>query len=332
MMSTIPADIQALLDGKAKPVGSLGRLETLAAEIAGIRESTAPRLGLAMLVVFAADHGITAERVTAYPAEVSGLVAQLVLDGRAGASIAAKAGGAGVMLVDAGLLRPLSDHPLLLARRMGAGTANFRHEPAMSVHTVISALEAGRETADRLADDGVDILALGEIGIGNSSAAALIVHGLTGLPLARLVGPGAGLPPGGLASKHRVLSACYARAPETAPLGVLAEFGGFEIVMMAGAMARAPHNRQIVLVDGLIATAAAMAAIALDPAARSSMVFAHVSADPAHRVMLGHLGARPLLELDMRLGEGTGAALAIPLVRAAAGLLTDLADLKDVLP
>ena len=281
--------------------------------------------------MFAGDHGLTAEGITAYPSAISGAIAQLVLDGRSGASLAAKAGGAGVMLVDAGLLTPLGPHPLLVSARMGAGTANSRREPAMSVHTVTRALDAGGAIAGRVAADGVDILALGEIGIGNSSAAALVGHALTGVPLDVLVGPGAGIPAGGLDHKRRVLAASYARAPETAPLAALAEFAGFEMVMMAGAMLRARQHRQVVFVDGFIATAAAVAAVALDPASRASMVFAHTSAEPGHRALLAHLEARPLLDLGLRLGEGTGAALAIPLVRAAASILTDMADLAEVM-
>lgn len=331
-MSPSRADIQAVLDGKAKPVGSLGRLEALAAEIATIRGTLRPALGLAMLVVFAGDHGLVAEGVTAFPSAISCAIARLVLDGRAGASLAARAGGAGIMLVDAGLQAPLGGHPMLVERRFGAGTANSRREPAMSIDTARAALVAGAEISKRLANDGVDILALGEIGIGNSSAAALITHTLTDAPFERIVGPGAGLPPGGLEHKQAVLAAAYARAPVTEPMEALMQFGGFEMVMMAGAMIAARQHQQIVLVDGFIATAAAASAVALAPDTRQSLVFAHTSAEPGHRTLLDHLGARPLFDLGLRLGEGTGAALAIPLVRAAAGILTDMANLADVLP
>ena len=323
--------IRALIDGKAKPVGALGRLEALAIQIALIRGDALRPLGDAQLIIFVGDHGLTAEGVTAYPSAVSGLIAQLVLDGRAGANIMARQVGAKITLVDAGLLRPLAPHPMLIENRIAAGTRNSRHEPAMTVAQFQDALSAGITITDDQIQAGCDILALGEIGIGNSSAAALVAHAVTGLPMSVLVGPGAGAPPGGIEHKRTVLEATFARTATNDPAGALCEFAGFEMVMMIGAMLQGAARRRIVLVDGFIATACAAVAVAMQPNLRNYLIFAHRSAEPGHQAILDHLHAKPLLDLGLRLGEGTGAALAIPLVRAAAAILTDMANLANVL-
>lgn len=324
--------IRRSIEGKAKPPGALGRLEALALQIGLIKGTPQPRLGRAAVLVLAGDHGLVAEGVTAYPSAVTAAIARLILADRAGISVAAKAAGAEVWLVDCGLVAPLPPHPRLIEARLGSGTRNSRRIPAMEPSDVDRAIETGIGLAGRFAAQDADLLALGEIGIGNSSAAALVGHGLTGLPLDLLAGPGAGVPPGGLAHKRAVLAAAAERVrTPTDPVTALSEFGGFELATMAGVMIGARRNRQIAIVDGFIATAAALAAVRLDPAVAHALVFAHRSAEPGHRTLLGALGAEPLLDLGLRLGEGTGAALAIPLVRAAGLMLTDMADLADVM-
>jgi nicotinate-nucleotide--dimethylbenzimidazole phosphoribosyltransferase len=323
--------LRALIDGKAKPVGALGRLEELAVQIALIRGEAARFSEAACLIIFAGDHGLTAEGVTAYPSDVSGLIAQLVLDGQAGANIMAEQVGAKIVLADAGLLRPLSPHPMLISNRIAAGTRNGRREPAMTQQQFDDALTAGMTIADDQIQAGADILALGEIGIGNSSAAALVAHAVTGIPLGALVGPGAGVPPGGIEHKCAVLEAAFARSPTRDPASALAEFAGFEMVMMVGAMLQGAARCRIVLVDGFIATACAAAAVTMSPNLGERLIFAHRSAEPGHQALLDQLHAKPLLDLGLRLGEGTGAALAIPLVRAAASMMTGMANLADVL-
>lgn len=325
------ARIRALIDGKAKPVGSLGRLEELAIQIALIRGDALRPMAEARLIIFAGDHGLTAEGITAYPSAVSGLIAQLVLEGRAGANMMARQAGAQIVLVDAGLLRPLSPHSMLIENRIASGTRNSRREPAMTPTQFDDALSVGITITDDQIQAGADILALGEIGIGNSSAAALVAHAVTGLPLHVLVGPGAGAPAGGIDHKRAVLDATFARAPIRDPATALAEYAGFEMVMMVGAMLQGAARRRIVIVDGFIATACAAAAVAMQPNLQDYLIFAHRSTEPGHQAILDHLHAKPLLDLGLRLGEGTGAALAIPLVRAAAAILTDMANLADVL-
>ena len=194
------------------------------------------------------------------------------------------------------------------------------------------AIKAGHAVASRLKSQGFGILALGEIGIGNTSAASLVAHSVTGLPLETLVGPGAGAPPAGLSHKREVLARAHARAPVSGGMAAMQEFGGFEMAMMMGAMFGAANLHQIVIVDGFIATAAACAAVAIEPNIRDHLLFAHLSPESGHVALLEWLNAKPLLDLGMRLGEGTGAALAIPLVRMAEGLLTTMADLPGAHP
>jgi len=330
--------LRARLRGKAKPIGSLGRLENLAEQIGMIRGSLDPKLESAKILVFAGDHGLTEEGVTAYPSDVTREIAKLIVGGAAGINVLARAAGVRVELVDAGMLEPLPPHELLLDRRIGNGTRNSRREPAMSVEECRAALDAGSAIDALLGQQHVDIVGYGEIGIGNTSAAALVAHVLTGIDLATLVGPGAGAPPLGLDHKRLVLSEVLARAsineadPAARTFEALRQFGGFEIAMMAGAMTAAAAAGRIIVVDGFISTAAAIAASGLKPETFDNCVFAHCSAEPGHTALLAFLGAKPLLELEMRLGEGTGAVLAIPLVRAAELMLRDMADLPGEHP
>lgn len=326
------------LRGKAKPVGAMGRIEDLAVQIGVATGSIEPDLGGARVVVFAGDHGLTAEGVTAYPSVVTRDIAKLVLDGGAGINICARAAGVDVVLVDAGLLRPLAPHHQLLDRRIAAGTRNSRREPAMTEEQCQAALIEGRAIDASLGHDGVGIVAFGEIGIGNTSAAALVAHTLTGVDLVKLVGPGAGVPPLGLDHKLQILQETLACAPIKAPdlaaraIETLRQFGGFEMVMMAGAMVAAASARRIIIVDGFIGTAVAIAAAAMHPGTLDHCVFAHCSSEPGHRVLLDYLNVEPLFELGLRLGEGTGAVLAVQLVRAAEYMLRDMADLPGEHP
>lgn len=330
--------LAAKIRGKAKPVGSLGRVEDLAMQIGLATGSLAPQLGPAKVIVFAADHGLTAEGVTAYPSVVTAEIAKLVLAGSAGISICARAANASVTLVDAGLLSELPPHASLISKRIAAGTKNARREPAMSADQCVAALDAGRSLDALLAKDNCNLAAYGEIGIGNSSAAALVAHSVTGVELDTLIGPGAGAPTLGLEHKRQVLRETAARAkitigdPAIRARLALQEFGGFEMVMMAGAMTAAARAGRVIVADGFIASAVAAAAVALEPRVKSSLIFSHCSAEPGHRAILGALGATPLFDLGLRLGEGTGAALAIPLVRTAELMLRDMADLPGEHP
>jgi nicotinate-nucleotide--dimethylbenzimidazole phosphoribosyltransferase len=335
-LAPLDADLKpallAKIAGKAKPLGALGRLETLAVQIGQIRGTLSPKLGPAELVIFAGDHGLTAEGVAAYPSAISGEIAKLVIAGAAGANICGGVADAEVMVVDAGLLHPLDPGALVRSIRIAAGTANSLKGPAMTAAQREQAFAAGRAIAGELADLGVDIVCFGEIGIGNTAAASLIAHAVTGLPLGTLVGAGAGVVPGGLAHKRAVVASAFARAPTKDPAEALMQFAGFEMVMLTGAIIDAASRNRIVLVDGFIVTACAAVACALVPNLRERLIFAHTSAEAGHAALLYWLDANPLLDLGLRLGEGTGAALAVPLVRAAASILTDLAALPGAHP
>ena len=323
------ARLQALIDGKAKPPGALGRIEDLAVRLALIAGQRP--LDRALLLVFAGDHGLTAEGVSAYPSSVTQAMVATFLAGKASANAFARAVGAELRVVDAGVDADLPVHPNLLARKVRRGTRNAAVEPALTADEVAQALETGARIARDAAAEGFEILALGEMGIGNTASAALLMHRLAPAPLAECVGRGTGHDDAGLARKRAALERAAARSDATEATAVLAGFGGLEIAMMAGAVIGAASARVPVLIDGFIASAAALSAIRLVPASLDYCVFCHRSAEQGHRRMLEALGVEPLIDLGLRLGEGTGALLALPLVRAASRLLSDVATLDDVL-
>jgi nicotinate-nucleotide--dimethylbenzimidazole phosphoribosyltransferase len=327
---TLRAELQHVIDMKTKPPGSLGQLETLARQIGQIQRTLQPTIERPVMIVFAADHGIAAEGVSPYPQAVT---AQMVMNFVAGgAAINAFSGVAGLELevVNAGVASPLPEHANLIDIPIARGTRNFAHEPAMTRDEALAALRAGAERVRHHAALGTNVIGFGEMGIANTSSAACLMSRLCGLPIDQCVGRGTGLDDAGLAKKRDVLAAAlqfHAVSPE--PLDVLATFGGFEIAMIAGAYLAAAEARMTILVDGFIATAALLVAVAIAPAVRDYCVFAHASNETGHRRMLDHLGAAPLLALDLRLGEGTGAALALPLLRAAVAFVNQMASFES---
>jgi nicotinate-nucleotide--dimethylbenzimidazole phosphoribosyltransferase len=327
----VESTVRARIDGKAKPPGSLGRIEDLALQLGQIRHPGEPRGDNAVLLVFAADHGLVEEGVSQYPAAVTVGMVMTYLAGRATANAFAAASRVDIRVIDAGVAAELPAHPRLIDANIRMGTANAAREPAMTPQQAADALAWGTRIAIGEIRNGADIIALGEMGIGNTASSALLVHRLAPAPLNDCIGVGAGQDDAGMARKRAAIEKAAARSDATAPLDVLSEFGGLEIAMMAGAILGAASQRRPVIVDGFISTAAALLAIRLCPAARGYCVFAHRSAERGHDIVLAALDAKPLLDLGLRLGEGTGALLAVPLVRAAARLLTDVADLSDVL-
>jgi len=328
---TLEPALRAKLDGLAKPPGALGRMEDLALQLGLIQQRLNPQLQRAILLVFAGDHGLTQEGVSSYPASVTIAMVQTFLAGKASANAFASATDTEIRVIDAGVAAELPPHPGLLDQKIALGTRNAAVEPAMTLAQCNEALRRGAVIAKSAAAEGFDVIALGEMGIGNSASAALLMHRLAPAPLAACVGVGTGHDAAGLARKHATLERAAARTAVPEPLAVLAEFGGFEIAMMAGAVLGAAQAKTAVLVDGFIATAAALAAIRLAPEVQPYCIFAHCSAEAGHRLMLDSIGATPLLDLGLRLGEGTGGLLCVPLLRAAARILTDIASLDDVL-
>ncbi|HEY1073943.1 nicotinate-nucleotide--dimethylbenzimidazole phosphoribosyltransferase [Brevundimonas sp.] len=323
--------LQQALDGKAKPPGALGRIEDLAMALGLIQRRARPVVKRPALLVFAGDHGLTRSGVAAFPSGVTVAMVDTLLAGKASANAFAAVVGAEVRVVDAGVAADLSDRTGLAQAKIAWGTADASVEPAMTPAQAGAALLAGARVAEGAIANGVDLIALGEMGIGNSASAALLMHRLAPAPLDDCVGQGAGHSPEGMARKRAVLTRAAARSDATAPFEVLTQFGGYEIAMMAGALLSAAKAGVPVLVDGFIGTAAALLAVRLAPNARDYCLFAHASAEAGHKLMLEALDARPLLQLDMRLGEGTGALLAVPLVKAACALLSEVAELSDVL-
>ena len=326
MTAALRDRLQDALDRKAKPVGSLGRLEALAVQLGLLQGTVAPRMTDPVVLVFAGDHGTP---TSAYPSSVTAAMVGAYLDGRAAINLFAAQAGARLLVVDAGVaaLPPhLASHPGLIDAKVAPGTADWTRGPAMTPAQAEAAMAAAAGIVDALAAGGATVLALGEMGIGNTASAALLAHKVAGLPLR--AGPGAGHDAAGLARKQATMEAGAARtAARLGPVAALAEYGGFEIAMLTAAILRAAERHVCVVVDGVIVTAAALVAHAMRPECLDACVFAHRSAEPGHDAMLAHLGAVPLLDLGLRLGEGTGAALALPLLRAAVSVLDGMADL-----
>ncbi|HEY2705436.1 MAG TPA: nicotinate-nucleotide--dimethylbenzimidazole phosphoribosyltransferase [Candidatus Dormibacteraeota bacterium] len=318
-------------DDLTKPPGSLGRLEELAVLLAAVRGRDAVRLGECAVLICAADHGVTGRGVSAYPAEVTAQMVGNFLSGGAAINVIARAAGARVLVLDAGVAADLPDHPRLLARKVRRGSGDIVDSPAMSRDEARAALEAGVEAVWGLAAEGVEALAVGDMGIGNTTAASAVVAAITGRPAAEVVGRGTGVDDAGLARKREAVAAAVLRAGADPAdgLGVLAEVGGLELAAIAGAVIGAASRRMLCVLDGHPATAAALAAALIAPGALAYCVAGHRSAERGHGVALEHLGLRPLLDLDLRLGEGSGATLALHLVRVAAALSAEMATFSS---
>jgi len=321
------ATLSAAIDNKTKPLGSLGRLETLARQIGLIQDSVTPSIDSPSILVFAGDHGIVAEGVSAYPQEVTWQMVENFLAGGAAINVFARQNDCAIQVIDAGVNHDFGPRDGLVDRKVGPGTRNFAHEAAMTPGECALAMEHGMDLARELPGN---VVGFGEMGIGNTTAAAALMHKLADIPVADCVGAGTGLTPDGVRHKQAVLEAATQRhAGVTDPLAVLATFGGFEIAMMTGAMLQAAALRKVLLIDGFIVTSALLVAARLQPAILDYCVFAHCSNEQGHRQMLDHLKAQPLLQLDLRLGEGTGSALALPLLRAATNFLAEMATFSS---
>jgi nicotinate-nucleotide--dimethylbenzimidazole phosphoribosyltransferase len=329
-------EAQRRLDALTKPPGSLGRLEELAQTLCRMSGRCPPPVARAVIFTLAADHGVVVEGVSAYPQVVTAQMVENFLAGGAAVNVLARQAGARVVVADFGVAAPLGDRTGLVCRRMGPGTDNVTRGPAMSRDQAAEAVEAGMALVEAArADGGLDLIGTGEMGIGNTTAASAMVAALTGAPAAEVTGRGTGVDEPGRRRKVAVVERALAvNWPEGCAepidgLDVLARVGGFEIAGLTGVILAGAAHRIPVLLDGFIAGAAALAAVRMAPLARHYLIAAHRSAEPGHRHVLEALGLAPYLDLGMRLGEGTGAALAIPLARSAAALLTEMATFKS---
>lgn len=325
------AEARARQDELTKPRGALGRLEDLSVQLAGISGQPRPRVARKAVVVMAADHGVAAAGVSAYPPEVTRQMVLNFLRGGAAINVLARQAGARVVVVDMGVREPLPSHAELRAVRIGSGTRNMLDEPAMSREQARAAVEAGIRLAAEETARGLDLVATGDMGIGNTTASAAIIAALTGATPRQVAGRGTGLDEAQVLWKAEVIERALARhQPDPGDaLDVLAKVGGFEIGGLAGLILGAAARRIPIVLDGFIAGAAALVAVGLCPAAGDYLIASHRSAEIGHAVALQALGLRPLLDLDLRLGEGTGAVLAFPLIEAAARLLDEMATFAE---
>ncbi|MDP2548319.1 nicotinate-nucleotide--dimethylbenzimidazole phosphoribosyltransferase [Oceanobacter sp. 4_MG-2023] len=329
------AQIQQRIDQKTKPPGALGALEVLAAQLAQIQQLDGGdeeiRITRPTMLVFAADHGIARHPVSIAPQAVTRQMVLNFLAGGAAINCFCQSSDMALQVIDAGVIQPLdADHRSLLRRRVGPGSADFSAQPAMTAEQYQRALYLGADVAREVIAQGSNVLGLGEMGIGNTSSASALLALAENLAVEQVIGRGTGINDDQLLLKSELVGrgvqrvrAAYADA---SPAVALQEVGGFEIVQIVGAILAAAAQRTVILVDGFIVTVAALLACRMEPGCRDYMVFCHHSAEPAHRLALQALEANPLLDLGLRLGEGTGAALALPLLRAAAGFYNQMAS------
>jgi nicotinate-nucleotide--dimethylbenzimidazole phosphoribosyltransferase len=335
---TIPSPDRSLaqalatkIDGKTKPLGALGSLESLALKIGSIQGTLSPTLSKPTVLVFAGDHGIAASGVSPYPQSVTQQMVLNFLNGGAGINVFARQSGMQIRIVDAGVNHDFGAMEGLVDAKVAMGTRNFLIEPAMTIAECETAMTRGAALAQQEVSAGCNVLAFGEMGIANTSSAAALMSVLCGLPMARCAGRGTGLDDAGLRKKIDLLEQAlrlHRLLPEE-PLNVLATVGGFEIAMMAGAMLGGAEEKALLLIDGFISTAALLVASRIEPQILDYCVFSHCSGEAGHALLLEQLKAEPLLDLGLRLGEGTGAALAYPLVEAAVNFLNEMASFES---
>jgi len=328
---TLRASIQHKIDQKTKPLQALGMLEALALRIGLIQQTLTPALNNPHMLVFAGDHGIVAEGVSAYPQEVTWQMVMNFIGGGAAINVFCRQHGIQLNVVDAGVNYdfPAGLNGLLYAK-VGKGTANFATGAAMTEQQAQACLEQGGAVVKDIHARGCNVVGFGEMGIGNTSAASALMHALTGIPVEQCVGRGTGLSDQALNHKVAVLqrSVQHHGIPGT-PLQTLATYGGFEIAQIAGGMLEAASRGMVILVDGFIATAAFLVARAFAPAINDYAVFCHRSNERGHAQLLKHLGADPLIDLNLRLGEGTGVAVAYPIIQSAVTFLNQMASFES---
>lgn len=324
-------EIQAKIDLKTKPLGALGALEKLAFQIASVQDTLSPQLVNPHIIVFAASHGIASEGVSAYPSEVTPQMVLNFIGGGAAINVFTRQHGINLLLVDAGVDYDFGKNEKLIDAKVNFGTKSFAKQPAMTDAECRQCLEKGAALVRQARETGCNVIGFGEMGIGNTSSASLIMSRLLNMPLSECVGKGTGLDDAQLARKIGVLTNAseYHQNIGDSPESVLATFGGFEIAMMCGAMREAARLGMLVLVDGFIASVSYLSALKMSPSIRYNAVFCHQSNERGHRLLLQSLEAEALLKLDMRLGEGTGCALAYPLLQSAVAFLNEMASFES---
>jgi nicotinate-nucleotide--dimethylbenzimidazole phosphoribosyltransferase len=320
------------LGSLTKPQGSLGRLEEIATRLVCIQQEGRPSCASKLVCVFAADHGVVEEGVSAYPKSVTEQMVRNFLAGGAAINVLARFAGAQVVVVDVGVDADFDSHPGLVSRKVRRGTRNMAIGPAMAQPEMNAALDLGRSLAQQAREQACELVALGEMGIGNTTAASAITSALSGKPVSEVTGHGTGVSPQGLFQKRSVVERALrvnAVDDDSTPLEVLQRVGGLEIAAMTGMVLEAREQRLPVVIDGFISTAAAAVAYAFKPNVKDILFAGHASPEPGHRILLEYLGLDPILNLGMRLGEGTGAVLAMTVLQAAVNLFNEMATFSS---
>lgn len=319
------------INNKTKPLGALGALETIALQIGLIQRTTQPQLNNPTMLVFAGDHGIAESGVSPYPQAVTAQMVLNFLSGGAAINVFARQNNMHLLVVDSGVNHEFAPTLTLINAKVAMGTRSYLREPAMTLEQCQLAMERGAAIVDQQIDQGCNVFGFGEMGIGNTSSASCLMSVLCKLPIEQCIGRGTGLDDAGMAHKKNLLAEAisFHELDGDDVLQVLATFGGFEIAMMTGAMLQAAQRQTTLLIDGFITTAALLVASKLQPEIVHYCVFTHCSNESGHRAMLNHLEVQPLLNIDLRLGEGTGAALAYPLVLAAVNFLNEMASFES---
>ncbi|MCF0056776.1 nicotinate-nucleotide--dimethylbenzimidazole phosphoribosyltransferase [Dyadobacter sp. CY356] len=328
---TLQEQIQHKINNKTKPLGALGRLEEVALQIALIQETLTPDLVKPHIVVFAASHGIANEGVSAYPSEVTFQMVLNFLNGGAAINVFTKQNEIELALVDAGVDYDFEPNEKLIDAKINHGTKSFLNQSAMTAEECQLAIEKGKEIVKNISKTGCNVIGFGEMGIGNTSSAAVIMSKLLDIPIEDCVGKGTGVNPEQYQNKINILQQSISNHPEvsTDPIQVLKTFGGFEIAMMCGAFLAAAEEKMVLMVDGFIASAAFLCAFKLNPDIKDLAIFCHQSEEKGHQLLLESLNAKPLLNLDMRLGEGTGCAVTYPLLKSAVAFLNEMASFES---
>jgi nicotinate-nucleotide--dimethylbenzimidazole phosphoribosyltransferase len=324
-------ETQLKLDNLTKPLGSLGRLEELAKQITGITGKLNPELKNKVIFILASDHGVTEEGVSLYPKEVTAQMVYNFLNGGAGINVLAGHVGAKVIVADIGVAEVLKPHPKLVIKKVNSGTKNMAKGAAMSREEAVKAIETGIEIFNEELKNGIDIIGIGEMGIGNTTAASAITACFTSKPVEEITGRGTGLNDLGLRNKIDIIKRSLAlnNPNPSDAIDVLSKVGGFEIGGLAGIILAAASHKTPVVIDGFISGAAALVAFKIEPKLKDYMIAAHKSQEVGHKIILEHIGLKPLMDLDLRLGEGTGGALGIGLADAAIKILTQMATFKS---
>ncbi len=323
-------EIQQIIDLKTKPLGALGLLEKIALKIGLVQQSNHLQLINPHLIVFAGDHGIAQSGVSAYPAEVTPQMVFNFLNNGAAINVFCNQNDIDISIVDSGVNFDFEDYSVLKNHKIAKSTKNFLHEPAMTLEQLEKSFDYSKQLVNEIAKNGTNIIGFGEMGIGNTSSASMIIHYLTDLPLEQCIGRGTGLNDEQLQNKINILSQAKEKQGQiTDPKQVLATFGGFEVAQITGAMLAAYKHNMLLMIDGYIASAAILVASKLNPLILNNVIFCHQSDEIGHQYLLNYFGEEPILKINLRVGEGTGCALAYPIIKSAVNFYNDMASFES---